>query len=154
MPILNYTTSIDSAKSAAEIQARLVAAKASAVMSEYEGGILARISFKVTTVHGEHAFQLPANIDGVFMAMKRNHKVPPKLKTREQAARVAWRIIKDWVEAQLAIIEADMATLPQVFLPYMQVSPTETVYSQFEKRGFPALTYSPAPTQGVRIDGV
>lgn len=141
MAILNYTTSIAAEKTAMEIQAKLVAAKASAVMSEYEGGVLARLSFKVTTIHGEHAFQLPANIDGVFKAMQRDHKVPRPLKTREQAARVAWRIIKDWVEAQLAIIEADMATLPQVFLPYMQIGPDETVYSRFEKQGFPALTY-------------
>lgn len=138
--ILNYTTSISVEKTAGEIQTKLVAAKASAVMQEYAGGVLARISFKVTTLHGEHAFQLPANIDGVFAAMKRNPKIPPKLKTREQAARVGWRIVKDWVEAQLAIIEADMATLPQVFLPYMQVSPDDTVYTMFEKRGFPALS--------------
>lgn len=141
MAILNYTTSISAEKTASEIQAKLVRAKASAVMSEYEGGVLARLSFRVTTIHGEHAFQLPANIDGVFKAMQRDHRVPRSLKTREQAARVAWRIIKDWVEAQLAIIEADMATLPQVFLPYMQIGPDETVYSRFEKQGFPALTY-------------
>ncbi len=141
MAILNYTTSIAAEKTASEIQAKLVAAKASAVMSEYENGVLARLSFKVTTIHGEHAFQLPANIDGVFKAMQRDPKVPRQSKTREQAARVAWRIIKDWVEAQLAIIEADMATLPQVFLPYMQIGPDETVYSRFEKQGFPAITY-------------
>jgi hypothetical protein len=143
MAILNYTTSISADKTAMEIQAMLVKAKASAVMSEYEGGILARISFKVTTIHGEHAFQLPANVDGVFTAMKRDSRVTGRLKTKDQAARVAWRIVKDWVEAQLAIIEADMATLPQVFLPYMQIGPDETVYSRFEKKGFPALS---APT--------
>lgn len=139
--ILNYTTLIAAEKTAGEIQALLVKAKATAVMSEYDGGVLARLSFRITTIHGDHAFQLPANIDGVFNAMKRDHKVPVRSKTREQAARVAWRIIKDWVEAQLAIIEADMATLPQVFLPYMQIGPDETVYSRFEKHGFPALTY-------------
>lgn len=141
MAILNYTTSISAEKTASEIQSKLVKANASAVMSEFENGILSRISFKVTTAHGEHAFQLPANIEGVFNAMKRDPKVPRPSKTREQAARVAWRIMKDWVEAQLAIIEADMATLPQVFLPYMQIGPNETVYSRFEKHGFPALTY-------------
>ena len=144
MAILNYTTSIAAEKTATEIQSMLVMAKASAVMSEYDGGVLARISFRVNTIHGLHAFQLPANIDGVFLAMKRDRRVPNKSKTKEQAARVAWRIVKDWVEAQLAIIEADMATLPQVFLPYMQVSAEDTVYTMFEKRGFPAL---PPPPQ-------
>lgn len=141
MAILNYTTSISADKTVMEIQSMLVKARASAVMSEFENGIISRLSFKVTTIHGDHAFQLPANIEGVFNAMKRDSRVPQKLKTKEQAARVAWRIIKDWVEAQIAIIEADMATLPQVFLPYMQVGPGETVYTMFEKKGFPALTY-------------
>ena len=141
MAILNYTTSISADKTVMEIQTMLVKAKASAVMSEFENGVIVRLSFKITTKHGDHAFQLPANIDGVYAAMKRDTKVPARSKTRDQAARVAWRIMRDWIAAQIAIIEADMATLPQVFLPYMQISATETVYSRFEKQGFPALTY-------------
>jgi hypothetical protein len=31
---------------------------------------------------------------------------------------VAWRIVKDWVEVQLALIESGQATLPQLFLPH------------------------------------
>lgn len=141
MAILNYTTSISSEKSAMEIQQKLVKASAHAVLSEYEDGILSHISFKIETKHGEMAFRLPANIDGVLRALQRDSKVPKAQKTREQAARVAWRIVKDWVEAQLAIIEADMATLPQVFLPYMQTQ-QGTVYECFERSGFPALTYA------------
>ena|ERR1700761_275364 len=139
MAILNYTTSISSEKSAMEIQQKLVKASARAVLSEYEGGVLSHISFKIDTKHGEMAFRLPANIDGVLKALQREPKVSKAQKTREQAARVAWRIIKDWVEAQLAIIEADMVTLPQVFLPYMQTH-QGTVYECFERNGFPALT--------------
>ena len=32
--------------------------------------------------------------------------------------RTAWRIVKDWVEAQMALVETRMVTVPQVFLPY------------------------------------
>lgn len=141
MAILNYTTKVGAAQSVAEIHRKLVKANASAIMNEYENGVIARLSFKVTTKHGEHAFQLPANVKGVFAALQREPGIDKKFKTRERAAAVAWRIMKDWVEAQLAIIEADMATLPQVFLPYMQIGPDETVYSRFEKQGFPALTF-------------
>lgn len=143
MAILNYTTSIAAEKTAQEIQVKLVKASASAVLMEYENCVLSHLSFKVSTKHGEMAFRLPANIDGVLKAIQRDSDVPKKLKTRDQAARVAWRIVKDWVEAQLAIIEADMATLPQVFLPYMQTNTGETVYQRFEKQGLPALTYQP-----------
>jgi hypothetical protein len=53
------------------------------------------------------------------------------------ARKVAWRIIKDWVAAQLALIEAEQATLAQVFLPYcvMQhgdgISEAVTMYDRF-----------------------
>ena len=35
-----------------------------------------------------------------------------------QATRTAWRIVKDWVEAHIALVETQMVTAPQVFLPY------------------------------------
>jgi hypothetical protein len=41
---------------------------------------------------------------------------------------VAWRITKDWVEAQLAIIESQMVTTAQVFLPYAVTSNGQTLY--------------------------
>lgn len=140
MAILNYTTSISAEKTASEIQAKLVKANACAVLMEYENSVLSHLSFKVNTKHGEMSFRLPANIDGVLRAMQRDSKIPKSQKTREQASRVAWRIVKDWVEAQIAIIEADMATLPQVFLPYMQTE-SGTVYECFERKGLPALSY-------------
>lgn len=135
MPILNYTTSVSVERSVAEIQKKLVKASASAILSEYENGVISHISFKVKTEHGDISFRLPANIDGVFAALRRDNKAIK----REQANRVAWRIVKDWVEAQLAIIEAGMATLPQVFLPYAQTR-NGTVYECFERGGMPALT--------------
>lgn len=140
MAILNYTTSISTEKTANEIQAKLVKAKAEAVLCRYENCVLSSISFRMNTAQGIIHFKLPAKIDGVLLALKRDNKVPHRLKTNEQAARVAWRIVKDWVEAQLAIIEADMATLPQVFLPYAQTDNGQTVYERFEKNGLIALT--------------
>src|SRR6266478_5746936 len=38
----------------------------------------------------------------------------------EQAYRVAWRNILDWVQAQMALLEIGMAKIEEVFLPYMQ----------------------------------
>jgi hypothetical protein len=37
----------------------------------------------------------------------------------EQAYRVAWRNILDWVQAQMALLEIGMAKIEEVFLPYM-----------------------------------
>lgn len=40
----------------------------------------------------------------------------------EQAVRVGWRIVRDWVEAQMALVEVEMVTLEQVFLPYLVIN--------------------------------
>lgn len=132
MAILNYTTSISTEKTASEIQKKLAMAGAKAVLSEYENGVMYAMSFRI----GELSFLLPINIDGAYVALGKNRKVPKRLKTREQAARVAWRIIKDWVEAQIAIIELGQAELPQVFLAYAQDKTGKTIYEVIKQNKF------------------
>jgi hypothetical protein len=34
---------------------------------------------------------------------------------RDQAVRTAWRIVKDWVEAQMALVETQMVSTQDVF---------------------------------------
>jgi len=133
MAIKNYTTSISVEKTAAEIQGILAKAKASAIMTEYDDdGVMTALSFRVNTPHGLMSFRLPANTDKIEAHIHRSRDVPKRLKSREQAARVAWRILKDWIAAQIAIIEAEMATLEEVFLPYAQTQTGETVYERFK----------------------
>lgn len=43
---------------------------------------------------------------------------------RQQAQRVAWRILKTWVQAQMAIIETGMVSAEEVFLPYIMIEGT------------------------------
>lgn len=52
---------------------------------------------------------------------------------REQAERVAWRIVKDWVEAQMAILESEMVQMDEIFLPYMLSSSGQTVFEAYRK---------------------
>jgi len=142
MPILNYTTSIATEKTAAEIQKKLARAKAQAVLCEYDDdAVMCAMSFRINTPHGLVFFRLPANTQGVFKALRQDSKVPKRLKTKEQAAKVAWRVLKDWVEAQLAIVEADMADLTEVFLPYAQGQDGRTLYQSIEQSGFKMLTH-------------
>lgn len=137
MNILNYTTQIPVEKTVGEIQKMLAGAKAQAVMSEYDAsGVLTTISFRVQCPYGLVTFRLPANVDKVFAVLVRSSKVPHRNRTREQAARVAWRIIKDWLAAQLALITAEMVTLEQLMLPYAQNEMGETVYEVLRSREF------------------
>lgn len=141
MAILNYTTTIACEKTAMEIQKKLAMAGAQAVLSEYNSdGIMDSMSFRINTPHGVVFFKLPAQLNGVYLALKKDPKVPKKLKSNEQAAKVAWRILKDWIEAQLAIVEAGMAELPEVFLPYAQDNTGKTLYESIKGSDFKLLT--------------
>lgn len=142
MAILNYTTSISIEKTVAEIQKKLVAAKAQAVLCEYDDEtVMCAMAFRIMTPHGLIFFRLPANTQGVFKALKADDKVPNKLKTKEQAAKVSWRILKDWVEAQLAIVDAELADMTEVFLPYAQGADGQTMYQTIKQNEFKALTH-------------
>jgi len=141
MAILNYTTKVTTEKTASEIQKKLAMAKAQAVLSEYDrSGVMTSMSFRIMTTYGMISFRLPANTDGVLRALESDNKVPRRLKTREQAAKVAWRILKDWIEAQLAIVEAEMASITEVFLPYAQGKDGKTVYENMQDGEFKLLT--------------
>lgn len=142
MPILNYTTSINPEKTVTEIQMKLAKAGAQAVLCEYdEDGIMEAVSFRIKAPNGFIAFRLPSNKEGIYRHLQKSPRIPKKLKTYEQATRVAWRILKDWIEAQLAIIEAEMADIKEVFLPYAQHPKNgQTVYERLCKEEFKLLT--------------
>ena len=142
MAILNYTTTIIAEKTASEIQKMLAMSKAQAVLCEYDDdAVMCAMSFRIITNYGVIFFRLPANTVGVYNALKQDNKVPKRLKTRAQAANVAWRILKDWIEAQLAIVDADMASITEVFLPYAQNKEGQTVYQSLEQTNFKQLTH-------------
>lgn len=147
MPIKNYTTTISVQKTTNEIQEILGRAGAQAVLTEYdpgERGLVVAVSFKIR-VAGDFlvAFRLPARIDGVLLTLKRQKGVPRRFCNREQAARVAWRIIKDWITAQLALVESEIAGLAEVFLPYVEMGDGETLYEKFSSSPGNLLPYNP-----------
>jgi hypothetical protein len=131
MPLLNYTTQIDAAKTVGEVQTILARAGATAVATEYDQGRPTAVMFRATTPFGPREFVLPIHRDKV-LAVLRKQKVQPKYQNPEQAERIAWRIVKDWVEAQLAIIQTEMVTLDQVMLPYMRTDDGRTVFERYE----------------------
>jgi hypothetical protein len=50
----------------------------------------------------------------------------------EQSIRTAWRIIHAWIKAQLALIEVNMVSVQQVFLPYTIMSDNRTLSEHIE----------------------
>jgi hypothetical protein len=140
MPILNYTTTIDSLKTIGEIQSILVKHGATNISIDFANQIPVALTFLIE-LNGEFInFRLPNNAQGVYNALCKEEKVPKRFKTLEQAQKVAWRILKDWIEAQMAIIEAGLATLPQVFLPYAVIGNGQSLYDSVSQHGLKFLT--------------
>lgn len=131
MAILNYTTSIDFNKTVGEIYAILARAKVQQISTDYENGMPSAIKFMMVFHEQEIHFRLPCNVEGVYKSLCNAPKVPYRLKTEEQARRVSWRIIKDWIEAQLAIVESRQAEMTEVFLPYVVVDGGQTLFQHF-----------------------
>lgn len=151
MPILNYTTTIAVERSLGEIHHILATHGARRVTTSYTAdGLPDAVEFGMDTPFGPQEFRLPANADGVWHVLTRQYdagKVQRRFATREQAARVAWRIVKDWLEAQVAIIEAGMMTMDAVMLPHLIQGPErKTLYQSLVDHQL-AL---PKTTEGVR----
>ncbi len=143
MPLLNYTTAIGADKTVSEIQGILSKAGALAIMTEFDSGVLVGISFRIATPYGPQAYALPCDVDSVLKILRSQPRVPRGLQTKEQAARVGWRIIKDWIEAQLALVETQMVTLDQVFLPYARTNDGRTLYQRCIETGGIGLFLTP-----------
>lgn len=128
MPLLNYTTKVDVYSTLGSIQAQLVKHGAKKIMQDYDdNGHITSLSFMVDTPVGPRGVRLPANVDAVHAVLARQ-----KVKCdREQAERVAWRIVKDWIEAQMAILESEMVQIDEIFLPYMLNSSGTTVFEAY-----------------------
>lgn len=119
--ILNYTTIIDTEQTIGEIQKMLSKHGVTAMMTEYEGSQVSAVSFRMNIDGKQMGFKLPCNWRAVREVFKDQGITYVKHKDKSldnQSIRTAWRVIKDWIEAQLALVEINMVTIPQIFLPY------------------------------------
>ncbi|MFT8359258.1 hypothetical protein [Bifidobacterium aquikefiri] len=131
MSIANYSTSISPVKTAGEIMKMLSTHGVTNISVSYDEGVQSGLSFIITTEFGDRDFSLPIRIDGVLQTMKSDHTIPRSKCTREQATRVAWRIARDWLRAQLALIEAGLAGLDEVMMPYMVGEQGQTMWELY-----------------------
>jgi hypothetical protein len=101
---------------------------ASAVMTEYDpvDNFVTALSIKIKLNDQQMSFRLPTDWRPVYEILIKGKKVPWDQKRKAhfesewklQAVRTSWRIVKDWTEAQMALVETQMVTTAQVFLPY------------------------------------
>ena len=143
MSVLNYTTKIAASKTVGEIQGMLAKHGASRIATDYHDGGPSGLTFSMTTAHGPKVFSLPVNVTAMHKLIM-SEQAAGKLRSggisvavltsREHAERVAWRVMKDWLEAQLALVQTEMAAIDQVLLPYLHVENDRTLYAAYVER--------------------
>lgn len=139
MAILNYTTTIDAFKTVSEIEYILMKHKAKSIMKNYDGESITGLSFLIDIGTQQIPVKLPVRIDECLTVLQREKKNSPRSNikaTRQQAERVAWRILKDWIEAQMALLDIEMVRFEEIFLPYIETQNGQTIYQQLEQKQF------------------
>lgn len=128
MPILNYSTTIPPDKTIAEITKRLAQHGASRIATDYADGQPVGVSFVITNPEtGQpQQYSLPVDVEAMQRVLVKQFGRGKggrgtQQTSPEQAARVAWRVMKDWVAAQLALAETQMVRLDEIMLPYMHL---------------------------------
>jgi hypothetical protein len=130
MSLLNYTTKVPAMTTIAQIQQILVKHGATDTLTQYENGRVKSLTFKVNTPQGPLAITLPADVAATQRVLRRS--APRSLCTEDHARDVAWRIIKDWVEAQMALLETEMVSMAEIFLPYVVTDDGRTMFNRLK----------------------
>ena len=149
MRIKNYTTEINVLKTIGEIEKMLIEYGAHGIHKYYdEERNPSALIFEMTTKKGlTIPFKLPVSVEKWVQMINRfvsKGKLPRRFKdSKEKALKVGWRVVKDWVDAQLTIVESEAVEIEQVLLPYAYDQRNDkTVYERFKEN--PTL-FLPAP---------
>ena len=145
--IENYTTKIAASKTAGEIQQLLIAHGVQAIMLEVSEGRPTGVAFRAETAMGPRDFRLPVDVDAMHQLLireKRAGRLPsisePLAQDRAHAERVAWRVVAEWLRAQMTLIASHMATIDEVMLPYLVMGDGRSLYATYQENGLRELT--------------
>lgn len=136
MFLKNYTTDVPVHRTIAEIDRVLMRCGVTGILKEFgPNETVTSITFKITGPTGPVTIRLPADEERATEALWRDYagkeiskdgktcwdarKRKKRVDFAVQGQRVAWRIVKDWVEIQLSMVELGQAEFLQVFLPYV-----------------------------------
>lgn len=140
------STEIEAIRTIGEIQSFLVRMGALQIMTSYDPKTQEPVGLHfILNIKGMSVpFQLPARVDPIFKIIHGDGWGRDRARDLAQAKRVAWRQLYRWIQAQVALIETGMVAVEEVFMPYLQVGPNETLYQRAVAQGFERLALPPA----------
>ena len=148
MPLRNYTTLIDVDKTLGQIRTILRNHDAKSILEDYEGKRLTGLSFRVDTATGVRPFSLPIRVEktrAVLVRQVESGEINTRRKGKEfftsyeHAERVAWRILKDWLDYEMALVETEMVEMDEVFMAWLRLGPELNLYQHMVDSGYAQL---------------
>lgn len=140
---LNYTTQVAADKTAHECLTVLGKYGARRAGVAYGADrVPMGITFVLDTRWGQRGYEIALNFDGTRDSLERAYKdrrIERKYTGHAQAQRVAWRVLKMWLESNLALVEAGLQAAEKVLLPYMLLAPDLTMFEEYDRQQ-PAIT--------------
>jgi len=133
--IKNYTTEISLERTVAEIQIILSQNGATGIAFDYsDTGKLKAIYFKIKYNSRDLSFRLPAKPEAVYQELYANKRGAWRYEKqrRQDADRIAWRVVKGWVEAQITHINLGQSKIHEAFIAYLMVGPNQTLFEKME----------------------
>ena len=145
MNLRNYTSSVPVERSVALIEHDLVRAGATNIAKWYdEDSNLDSLMFQITSNGIPMSFRLPARWKKCFDMMMKEVKKPrpgTEQHVREQAQRIAWKVLYDSVSVQISLLMIDQVEVVEVFLPYYyDAAKDQTLFERLKASGFKQLT--------------
>lgn len=128
MALKNTYTTLPADKYISLTQQALVKAGAVGVQYAFEDGRIVGLLFALTLGDKKVEFKLPINWRNFQRVLKNEDN--KRAKDDDYAYRVAWACTKDWIEAQMAFVESENVTVPQVFLPFAVAKDGQTLFEK------------------------
>lgn len=158
MFLKNYTSNVPVSETLHRIEQVLIKSRVSGIMKEYgPTGKVVAVTFEIRMPNkNQYMVRLPANEEKATDALWKDYAngdsltrdgsellfTGRKKKSRkdfvEQGSRTAWKIIQDWIEVQMSMIQMEQADTLEVFMPYIWDG-RQTVYNRIKSNGYRAL---------------
>lgn len=131
MAIKNSGATKGAAYYISKVQDALVKHGAIGLQMMFDGdGRISSIAFALPAPNGGGtlSFQLPCEWRKFQQVIKADGNY--RWDQDEYCYKVAWANLKDWIEAQMALYETEMVSMPQIFLPFMEGKNGQTLFEQ------------------------
>ncbi len=139
--IKNYTSTVPVSRSVQHIEDCLIRHGAKSIIKEMDDNKkISCLCFMLPYKGKEIPFKLPANVaqcEKVFRAEVRRPTSGTYERIAKQAEMTSWKLMSDWVDIQMSLVELKQVELMQVFLAYVYDPATRlTVFDRVNNNGF------------------